>query len=436
MNLILCTDSYKASHYLQYPPGMQSMHCYLESRGGEFEESCFFGLRPILEQLAAGVCVQDVDEAEAVLTAHGLPCDVAGWDRIVNHHSGRLPLCIRAVPEGSVWPVGTPLLTVESTDPELAWLPGYFETLIERVWYPTTVCTLSREIKKDIKVFLDQTSDNPKAELSFKLHDFGARGVSSGESAALGGAAHLVNFQGTDTLEGLMLARRVYGADMPGYSIPAMEHSTVTCWGRPWERDAYRNMLTRYAKPGAVVAMVMDSYNIWEGLAMLGGPLKQQIVDSGATVVVRPDSGDPYKMVPQVLSELGGYFGTTVNGKGYRVLDRNIRVIQGDGMNRTSIRALLNILEQQKWSITNVAFGCGGGLLQSVTRDTQKFAYKCSSITVDGEQRDVYKAPVTDLGKQSKRGIQNHVGLSTVFDNGILANRPTFEGIQERAALK
>lgn len=228
-NLILNTDSYKASHWLQYPPGTEATFFYLESRGGTHERTLFFGLQAILKDyLAKPVTVAMIDEARAFLAAHGEPFNEAGWRHIVDVHGGRLPLRIRAVPEGTLVPTHQALLTVENTDPACHWLPSYLETLLMRVWYPITVATVSWHVKRTIGEYLERTSDEPAAQLPFKLHDFGARGVSSFESAALGGMAHLVNFRGTDTMPGVLAARRHYGEPMAGHSIPAAEHSTIT----------------------------------------------------------------------------------------------------------------------------------------------------------------------------------------------------------------
>jgi len=311
---------------------------------------------------------------------------------------------IRAVPEGSVVPTHQALVTIESTDPEAFWLPSYLETLLLRLWYPVTVASLSWQVKRTIAAFLEKTSDDPAAQLPFKLHDFGARGVSSAESAALGGMAHLVNFMGTDTVQGVLAARAFYGEPMAGYSIPAAEHSTITSWGREREVDAYRNMLTQFAKPGAIVAVVSDSYDIFHAIREhWGKTLREQVIASGATLVVRPDSGDPVDVVHQCLTLLDEAFGHTVNGKGYKVLN-HVRVIQGDGINPTSIRAILERATSYGYATDNLAFGMGGALLQRLDRDTQKFALKCSAARVDGEWIDVYKDPVTDKGKSSKRG--------------------------------
>jgi nicotinamide phosphoribosyltransferase len=404
-NLILNTDSYKASHWLQYPPQTDGTFFYVESRGGTYERTLFFGLQAILKQyLAQPVTHAMVDEAREIFAAHGEPFNEPGWRHIVDAHAGRLPMRIRAVPEGTVVPTHQALVTLESTDPRAFWLPSYLETLLLRLWYPVTVATISWHVKRTLREFLLRTSDDPEGQIPFKLHDFGARGVSSTESAGIGGLAHLVSFLGTDTVPALLAGRAWYGEAMPGFSIPAAEHSTITSWGRAHEADAFRNMLRQFAKPGALVAVVSDSYDIYHAIREhWGKTLRDEVIRSGATVVVRPDSGDPVDMVHQSLSLLEQAFGSTVNGKGYKVLE-HVRVIQGDGVNPTSIRAILERITSAGFATDNVAFGMGGALLQQLNRDTQKFALKCSAARVGGRWIDVYKDPVTDKGKMSKRG--------------------------------
>ncbi|MES2669874.1 MAG: nicotinate phosphoribosyltransferase [Pseudomonadota bacterium] len=404
-NLLLNTDSYKASHWLQYPPGTDAAFFYIESRGGVYDRTVFFGLQAILkEYLAKPVTHADIDEARDLFAAHGEPFNEAGWRDIVERLGGHLPLRIRAVPEGMVVPTHQALVTIESTDPQAYWVPSYIETLLLRLWYPVTVATISWHVKQTIRQFLERTSDNTDALLPFKLHDFGARGVSSAESAALGGCANLVNFLGTDTVSGLLAAKAYYHAPMAGFSIPAAEHSTITSWGRDREVDAYRNMLKQFAKPGAIVAVVSDSYDIYHAIREhWGKALKDEVIRSGATVVIRPDSGDPVSVVHQCIELVDEAFGHTVNSKGYKVLN-HVRVIQGDGINPTSIRAILERVTSAGYATDNVSFGMGGALLQQLNRDTQKFALKCSAARVDGHWIDVFKDPITDKGKQSKRG--------------------------------
>jgi nicotinamide phosphoribosyltransferase len=414
VNPILNTDSYKTSHYLQYPPGTTRVFSYVESRGGVWDRTLFFGLQAILKrELLQPVTRAHIDEARELLAAHGLPFNENGWLRLIEKHGGVFPLEIRAAPEGEVIPVHNALMSVVNTDPEFFWLTSYVETALLRVWYPITVATISWHVRQTIKAALEKTADHPEAELPFKLHDFGARGVSSLASASLGGLAHLVSFKGTDTLAAILAARAYYHESMAGFSLPAAEHSTITAWGRDGEVDAYANMVAQFGKPGKIFACVSDSYDIFAAVDLLWGEaLRQRVIASGATLVVRPDSGDPETIVAKTLELLAGRFGFDVNAKGYKVL-RHVRVIQGDGVNPDSIEAMVARVIRDGFSAENVAFGMGGALLQRLDRDTQKFAYKASAAEIDGVWRDVYKDPVTDHGKRSKRGL-----LGLVQDGG------------------
>ena len=456
-NLILATDSYKHSHFLQYPPEARAISAYGESRPNDFsDEVLFLGLQPyLIDYLGHPVTAADIDEAEAICAAHGVPFNRPGWQAIVADHGGYLPLEIAALPEGTSVPTGVPLFQLANTDERMPWLTTFVETaLLRAVWYPTTVGTLSRKCKRIIAAGLDKTSDNAAAQLPFKLHDFGARGVSSGESAGLGALAHLVNFSGTDTLEGILAARRYYDAQMPGFSIPAAEHSTLTAWGRAREEAAYANMLDRFDGEGALVAVVSDSYDLDNAVQHIWGEhLRGRVQARKGTLVVRPDSGDPVETPARTLAHLWEAFGGTVNSKGYRVLDPHVRVIQGDGMNVESIERLVGRLVVDGFAIDNIAFGMGGGLLQQVDRDTLRFAMKANAMRdADGAWHDVSKRPATDLGKASKAGRQAVVEdggrlvagrhdeidperdwLRPVWRNGELLVRHSFDELRKRA---
>lgn len=463
-NIILLTDSYKASHYKQYPKGTTTVYSYLESRrGGKFAKTTFFGLQYIIKKYLEGevVTMQKIHEAQEFFDKHLGPNSFNrdGWVHIVNKHGGKLPVRIKAVPEGAIVPTGNVLVTIENTDPECYWLTNYLETILLHVWYPTTVATLSKHMKEVILDYLSATG-NPEL-IGFKLHDFGFRGVSSVESAGMGGAGHLINFLGTDTLEAITLLRDYYGADMPAFSIPASEHSTITSWGPECEADAMENMLDQY--PTGLVACVSDSFDIINACRNIwGSALREKVLSRQGTLVVRPDSGDPVKVVIEVLSALGDAFGYSTNTKGYKVLPDQVRVIQGDGINLESMTEILRAMKFSGWSADNIAFGCGGALLQQMNRDTQRFAFKCSSVTVNGEERDVFKAPATDPTKSSKRGrlklvrdmgwknkqIENYTletvsisdprpdVLETVFENGSLMKEYNLDEIRSISSDK
>ncbi|NIE62452.1 nicotinate phosphoribosyltransferase [Burkholderia sp. Ax-1719] len=459
-NPIVNTDSYKASHFVQYPPEATGMFSYVESRGGRYDRTVFFGLQMLAkEYLCRPITAQMIEEARFFFGAHGEPFNEADWRYIVEQYDGYLPVRIRAVPEGSVVPTHNVLMTVECDDPRVFWIASYIESMLLRLWYPITVATQSWHLRKTIGRYLRKTSDD-LSQLPFKLHDFGARGVSSAESAAIGGAAHLVSFMGSDTVLGVMAANRFYNAQMAAYSVPAAEHSTITSWGREREADAYRNMLAQFGKPGAIVSVVSDSYDLFAALDLWGGELKQAVLDSGATLVIRPDSGEPVDIVMKTVRALDASFGSTINRCGRRVLN-TVRVIQGDGVDEASIGAILAALDDAGYAADNVTFGMGGALLQRVDRDTQRFAMKCSAIRLGDTWTGVRKDPITDSGKRSKMGrltlLRNRRtgeyrtatlplawedrllerdwedALETVYENGRLCVDVSLDTIRERA---
>ena len=454
------TDSYKASHFMQYPNDTQRISSYIEPRGGEFDDIVFFGLQAYIKQyLLTPITKEDVQAAQALFEAHGEPFNKEGWDIIIREHAGYLPVTISALPEGTVHKAGVPQVQVVNSDPRLPWLTSYIETsLLRAVWYPSTVASLSRRAKEFIMTGLNITADDPEAEIGFKLHDFGARGATCSEAAMLGGMAHLVNFMGTDTVEGLVGAIQYYNAEGPvGFSIPAAEHSTVTSWGKDGEYDMLENYLDKF--PTGLLAWVCDSYNTYGALAHIGTKLKHKILSRDGTLVVRPDSGDPVAMPIEVIQTLMNYFGYETNEKGYKVLPPQIRVIQGDGMNLETIKNLMIGLENAGLSVSNIAMGMGGGLLQKVDRDTCKYAMKANARYDGANWHDVFKDPFTDQGKKSKRGRQAVLNidgelaarkiddlptdmghgiqdvLRPVYHNGELLIDEDFETIRSRAAV-
>jgi nicotinamide phosphoribosyltransferase len=403
-SFLFLSDSYKYTHWPQYEKGTTKVRAYLEPRGGPFPAALMKGLQRSLKKVfCRPITMQDVNEAEDMCRAH-FGRDLfnrAGWEYIINKKGGYLPLEIRAVAEGSIVPVSNALIYVENTDPNCWWLTNFAETVLVQQWYPITVATLSRHCRRIIREFLEQTGGLDG--LDYKLHDFGFRGATCVEGAKIGGMAHLVNFRGTDTFAALRDAKRYYHEPMAGHSIPASEHSTITSWGKTREYEAFKNMLTQY--PDGLVACVSDSYDLMKACDAWGSdPLKSMVMARPGTLVVRPDSGEPVATVLATIERLATHFPPTVNQQGYRELPPQIRMIQGDGVNPDSIRQILQTLKDNGWSAANLAFGMGGALLQKLDRDTMKFAFKCCSTVVNGEDRDVFKDPVTDHGKRSKAG--------------------------------
>lgn len=441
------TDSYKLVHWKIYPKKLNKMVSYLEARApsGFSEEVVFFGLQYFIKRYLCGrvISERDLPRLKAYCKHHfygveGL-FNEAGWRYIIEKHQGRLPVSIRAVAEGTVVPVGNVLIMIENTDPNCAWLTNFLETLLVKVWNTITVCSLSRAMKKTQYEFMKKSVEDDliAALMPSRVHDFGDRGVSSPETAALSGAAHLVNFAGTDNnsaielvnqfYEGVMFSAiydydanmldkgwdykhsyemwdQYYAKHMPGKSIPATEHSQMTLGGPEGEADICGNLLKEF--PEGFVACVSDSYDLFHCVNEIwGNRFRNQILERNGVLVIRPDSGKPTEIVPAILEALGDKFGFRINKKGYKVLNDKIRVIQGDGINVYSHREILKAIVDAGWSAENVAFGSGGGLLQQVNRDTFKFAFKCCYVEIDNIPRNVFKKPKTDPTKVSKGGI-------------------------------
>jgi nicotinamide phosphoribosyltransferase len=387
-NPILMTDSYKFSHYKQYPEDLTHVSSYIEPRATKapfeapFDKVMFFGLQMFLQSdFFRPITEFDVMQAKEVVEAHGEPFALAGFKRIVEKHGGYWPVSIQALPEGTVHGAGIPQVQVENTDPLLPWVTSFIETaLLRAVWYPSTVASISYAGKQLLKKYLLETAGNLDG-LPFKLHDFGCRGVESNEAAGIGGCAHLVNFMGTDTVMALAYANQYYSEPMAGYSIPAAEHSTIMAWGKHREKDAYENMLKQFSSPGKLVAVVSDTYDIFNAVENIWGEqLKDKIKQYGGTLVVRPDSGDPTTIPVELMKILGNKFGYEINTKGYKMLPPYLRIIQGDGVNLGSIESCLVNIKNAGWSTDNIAFGMGAELLQKVNRDTFSYAMKENAV--------------------------------------------------------
>jgi len=456
-NFILRTDAYKLTHWLQYPPGTRHVYSYMESRGGDGDSTLFFGLQYYLREYLEGtvVSLEDVDEArEFAQSVFGTDnyFNYAGWLRIVNMHGGRLPVRIRAVEEGTWIGKQNVMLTIENTDPELPWITNVIETLLMKLWYPISVASYSGSIYDLLRAKAALTG----GEVSpFHLNDFGYRGVSSEESAGIGGMAHLVNFMGTDTLRGILFAQKYYDAEYgTGMSVFATEHSTTTTHLESGEEAAIGQYLDNAV---GIASIVMDSYDTYRFVdEYIGKVYRDRIVHGNVRVVLRPDSGNPIDQVMYILNSLEKTFPIERNEEGYKLLHPNIGIIYGDFMSFETIGEVCNAMKDAGWAIDgrNVVFGMGGNLLQNTNRDTHQFALKCSSsMNGDGEWFDVYKDPKTMQSKRSKRGrlglIRDDNGdfqtvpeadgdeslLSVAFENGRIVRRTTFSAVQKTAQM-
>lgn len=409
----VCTDAYKPSHYLQIPEGTDWVRYYMAPRKQAFVDKEFvtFGaLYGILQHLADPTTEDSLNEILRILNHFNVagtayPFNIEGARKVLQECNGYLPLTIRAIPEGKPFnKYNVPVLLVEAKGKDYVWLAGFIETWLQRnYWYQSTVATLSRGVRKYLAGLYNQTvDDKDRWTLNYRLHDFGARGASSGETAATGGAAHLINFNGTDTLEAVWLLDKMFpGLDIAelASSIPAAEHFTVTIY--PDEIKALKNMINKFGKM-PLFAFVSDSYDykkmvdeVWCDPEIIA-----EIRAAGVIPVVRPDSGDPNEMVMYALNKLAASWGYTTNEKGYKVLN-GINVIQGDGMDYKKIIKLYKEIVENGFSPQNVAVGMGGGLLQKVNRDDMSWSMKCYTARVNGDWITLQKNPKTDPTKKA-----------------------------------
>jgi nicotinamide phosphoribosyltransferase len=405
-NPILAADSYKMSHAFAYPKDITGMFSYIEARTNGVDLIIPFGLQMYLKKyLSQPITMENIDEAESFTKAHGEPFARDKWEYILQNYDGYMPLEIRASPEGMPVRSGNAIVTIECTDPEVFWICSYIETALQRaIWYPTTIATLDYLIRKDIAHFY-RISGADLGLLPFALHDFGGRGVTSAEQAEIGGAAHLVNFMGSDTMEGVRAANFYYSEPMSAFSVPATEHSVECSFGSSSddEEKYLEHVLDTFAKPGAIVSIVIDGYDVFRAAETLCTKFKDKIISSGAKVVFRPDSGDMMQVVPRILRMQEAAFGSVTNSKGYRKIN-NVGLIQGDGVDHMNIKSLLGKVLALGFSADNIVFGSGGALLQKVNRDTFKFAQKASAVRKNDVWISVAKSPITDSGKASKGG--------------------------------
>ena len=460
-NLILMTDSYKlGGHWKQYIEGMKKISSYLESRGGKFPKTLFFGLQYYLLEYLEGVVVtmEDVEEANEFAKKH-FGQDIfnkKGWEYIVKRHGGKLPVRIKAVKEGSLVPVSNVLMTIENTDPNCYWLTNVLETLLMKLWYPITVASNGFYSKRIISEYLIRTGGNTDS-LAFKLHDFGYRGVSSEETAGIGGMSHLVNFKGTDTIKGVLFAKEYYSEDMAGFAVPASEHSVACTFGVTKEEEYFLNMLKQH--PTGIVSIVSDTYNVFDFVKTMSTKYRKKIMEREGTVVFRPDSGHPVEVNARLINLLWNKFGGDYVD-GFKLLDSHVRLIQGDGIDINMIDQILHMGELKGYSADNWVLGSGGGLLQKFDRDTNKFAIKASygEREVKGKVIGfpISKDPITSSGKRSKGGrlklhntgdsfmtftsedtgnmFDSYVdSLELVFENGEIKRLQTFEEIRNIA---
>ena len=423
-NPIKLSDSYKFSHPLMYDTPerkLAGMYGYIEARkGAGYQQVVSAGALKIVHDLAK-MCItpENIDEASKLSTTHfgsDKVFDRRPWDVVVNKYHGKLPLKICALPEGTIVPRGTPIVTIESTDPECATLVAHFEGFIQKaIWYQTTVATVSLAFSTVMKRYLNETTSKEVAEgfLPFQHHDFGFRGAASEEAAVIAGVAHLYISKGTDTVPALEYIMKNLGGSMAGFSVPATEHNVMMSRGRAGEFEVLRNVLRIY--PTGILSCVADTFDMRNFIeSITTGEFRDIIMRRDGKFVIRPDSSFQEDMTTaETISEIFKILGKnlvdviTKNEKGFKVLPPQYGVIYGDGLDVEKVSLILETMKRDGWSTSNIVFGTGGNLVQKgIDRDTLRFAFKCSEQTYvhsDGKIEIIETAKETP-GKESKKG--------------------------------
>ncbi|WIM87913.1 nicotinate phosphoribosyltransferase [Candidatus Mycobacterium wuenschmannii] len=478
LETLLATDAYKLDHRRQYPNGTEVVFSNLTARGTripDVEVTVFFGLQALLAQLTDRwdeFFRLDAAALDAVLAEYDqfvtalLGTNEVGTDHFrVLHQIGHLPLRVKAFREGSLVPLRVPYFTVENTDARVFWLTNYLETeLSAELWQPITSATLAWRNR----ALLDEraAASGDPAMVDYQGHDFSCRGMAGIHAAAASSAGHLISFRGTDTLSAVLFVDRYYPGDngIVAGSCPATEHSVMCAGGRDTEFETFERLLDLY--PNGTLSIVSDTYDLWQVCTDFLPRLKDRILARNGKLVIRPDSGDPERILcgdpsaPEgsparrgVVNLLAHEFGTVENVKGYRDLDPHVGAIYGDSITYERADAITANLMRQGFASTAVIFGYGSYTYQYQTRDTFKMAMKATWVQIDGVGSDIQKDPVTDDGtKKSATGrlaVRRNVAgrpyliehadaeqeadqeLQLVYENGKLLRQQSFADVRE-----
>lgn len=477
INPMLLKDFYKADHRSQYPKGTELVYSNFTPRMSRVKgvnEVVFFGLqyfmkeylidrfnRFFFEQPKAKIVAQYKRRMDTSLGKDAV--DISHIEAL--HDLRYLPIKIKALPEGTIVPLKIPVLTVVNTIPEFFWITNFLETLISAaLWKPITSATTANQYRKKFEEFAKQTGYDPNF-IQWQGHDFSMRGMSGTEDAMISAAGHLLSFTGTDCVPAIDFLEMFYGAnaetELIGGSVPATEHSVMCMGGEIDELGTFRRLI-KDLYPKGVVSIVSDTWDFWKVITEYLPMLKSEIESREGRVVIRPDSGDPVKIIcgdPKSEEEAmrkGAYecmwetFGGRVNDKGYKELAGCIGLIYGDSITLERQYAILYLLEKKGFTASNLVLGIGSYTYEYVTRDTFGFAMKSTFGIVNGERRNIFKNPKTDSGfKKSAKGLlrvnadmtltdectteqENEGLLREVFIDGKLKNVDTLSNIRKR----
>ncbi|MGN6492961.1 MAG: nicotinate phosphoribosyltransferase [Agriterribacter sp.] len=425
-NPFLLTDYYKVGHIFQYPPNTTLVYSNLtprKSRLKNVNEMVFFGLQYFMKEYLVKYFNENffeqpkekvmIEYKRRIRTSIGELPDYAHIEKL--HDLGYLPIEIKALPEGSLVPMRVPCLTVVNTLPEFYWLTNFLETILSAItWQACTSATIAYQYKKLLTHYAEETGV-PADFVQWQAHDFSFRGMSSLESAMISGMAHLTSFTGTDTIPAIDALEQYYSADadkeLVGGSVAATEHSVMCSGSKEGELETFKRLITE-VYPSGIVSVVSDTWDLWKVCTTYLSELKETVLRRNGKVVIRPDSGDPVKIIcgdPEgktqeerkgVVELLWDIFGGTVTNKGYKLLDAHIGAIYGDSINLERAEAICKGLLQKGFA-SQVVFGVGSYTYQYNTRDTFGLAMKATYVEIAGEGRNIFKDPVTDDGTKN-----------------------------------
>lgn len=458
-NPFLLTDYYKVGHVFQYPEKTELVYSNLTPRKSRIEavdEMVFFGLQYFIKEYLITYFNENFFQQpkEKVMAEYkrrvvtSLGTHLPSYEHIsALHDLGYLPVEIKALPEGSKVPMRVPCLTIVNTKAEFYWLTNFLETLLSAViWQPCTSATIAHTYRKLLNKYEEQTG-MPMDFVQWQGHDFSFRGMSSLETAVLSGMGHLLSFTGTDTIPAIDALEQYYNAnadtELIGGSVAATEHSVMCSGSKDGELETFRRLITE-VYPSGIVSIVSDTWDLWKVCTEYLPALKEVILNRDGKVVIRPDSGDPVKIIcgdpdgeteverKGVVELLWDVFGGTVTAKGFKLLDAHIGAIYGDSINIERATRICDGL-MAKGFATQVVFGIGSYTYQYNTRDTFGTAMKATYVVIDGEGQEIFKDPVTDDGtKRSATGL-----LHVKKENGsfVLYDKVTWEQ-EQKSELK
>lgn len=453
-------DFYKSSHPPQFPDGTNFGYANFTPRSGNHrnvpgDKVVFVGLQLFIKDYLINDFnttffnkpKEQVCKKYLRRISNGLGSKICVKHIEALHDLGYLPILIKALPEGSVIPYGVPPFTIQSTHDDFGWLPNMLESVLSaEIWPVMTSATTYNEYRKLFEAYAIQTVGDTDF-VPYQGHDFSFRGMMGRHAAALSGFGHLAaGSYGTDTIPAIDIAEDYYNADsdkeIVGVSVNATEHSVMAAGGQETEIDTFIRLIEKIY-PTGIISIVSDTWDFWTVITKMLVELKDKILARDGKVVIRPDSGDPVRIicgytedeviridnkvyvkesgkvgspytgkelqeceVKGMIQCLWDIFGGTMTNNGYKLLDEHIGAIYGDSITYGRAVAILERLEQKGFASTNIVLGIGSFTYTHVTRDTHGMAMKATYVEVNNVGREIFKDPKTDDGtKKSAKGL-------------------------------